>query len=228
MRRLLGRKKIRKMGSRKRILIINVNWVGDVLFSTPFIRAVREAYPESYIACLVHPRTREMLASNPRLDEVIVYDEDAGHKSPLGKMRLIGLLRKKKFDTAFILHRSFTKALIAILSGIKERIGYPTKGRSLILTTAMEEPSYDTHKVEYFLNLAKACGIASKNISYEFFINDSDKSFIKNFLRTNAISDKDILAVLCPGGNWDPKRWPKENFAKLADLVIEKFGAKVV
>ena len=60
----------------KRILIINVNWIGDVIFSTPFIKAVRDAYPDSHIACLVHPRCVEVLKGSPRIDEIIAYDEE--------------------------------------------------------------------------------------------------------------------------------------------------------
>lgn len=213
---------------KKRILIVNVNWVGDVLFSTPFIRAVRESYPKSYIACLLHPRCIEMLEGNPCLDEVIIYDEEGTHKSLLGKLRLISFLRKRHFDAAFLLHRSFTKALIARLAGVKELIGYPTKNRLMLLTKAIEEPSEEIHKVEYFLNLARAAGMKIKNNSYEFFIKESDRDFIKEALRKSGVNDKDLLIAICPGGNWDPKRWPKENFAKLADILIERFGAKVV
>jgi len=125
----------------KKILIVNVNWIGDVLFSTPFIRAVREAYPHSYIACLLHPRCREMLDSNPHLNEIIIYDEEGVHKNIIGKIKLIAQIRKRRFDTAYILHRSFTKALIAFLGGVRERIGYPTKNRSIVLTKIVEESS---------------------------------------------------------------------------------------
>jgi len=216
------------VSARKRILIINVNWLGDVLFSTPFIRAVRERYPDSFIACLLHPRCRDILEGNPRIDEIIIYDEDGGHKGLLGKMRLIRSLRQRRFDTAFILHRSFTKALIACLAGIKERIGYPTKNRSFILTRAIEEPADVTHKVEYFLNLAKASGIEVNDPSYEFFIGDTDRKCVAQLLAANGVCEKDLLTVICPGGNWDPKRWPASNFARLADILINRFGAKVV
>jgi len=216
------------MGEQKRILVINVNWIGDVLFSTPLIRTLREAYPESYLACLLHPRTREMLESNPRLDEIIIYDEDNRHRGLIGKIRLIAFLRKKRFDTAFILHRSFTKALIAALAGIKERVGYPTKKRSFLLTKPVEESIEEIHKVEYFLNLAKAVGIYPKDVSYEFFIENFDKKFVKELLGANGVAPGDLLVVLCPGGNWDPKRWPKENFAKLADMLAGKLNAKIV
>ena len=212
----------------KKILIVNVNWVGDVLFSTPFIKAVREAYPDGYIACLLHPRCLEMLEGNPRLNEIILYDEERKHRGLLGKLKLINILRKKKFDKAFILHRSFTKAFVAYLSGIKERIGYPTKNRARLLTKIAEEPIEEMHKVEYFLNLASSDGIVPADRSYEFFIKDTDRAYIKNFLAEFGVNEKDLLVVLCPGGNWDPKRWPKENFAGLADMLTEKIGAKIV
>ena len=212
----------------RRILIVNVNWIGDTLFSTPFIRAVREAYPDSHIACLLHPRCKEILELNPRLDEIIIYDEEGVHKSLLGKLKLVISLSKKKFDTAFLLHRSFTKALIVFLAGIKARIGYPTKRRAMLLTKMAEPPAGEAHKVEYFLDIARASGMTPKSRSYEFFINDTHKKFITNLLREAGISDKDTIVVLCPGGNWDPKRWPKENFARLADMLSEKSGAKIV
>lgn len=212
---------------RRRILIVEVNWIGDVLFSTPFIRAVRKAYPESHIACLLHPRCREMLESNPRVDEIIIYDEEGKHRGLFGKAGLIAQLRKKGFDTAFILHRSFTKALIAVLAGIGERIGYGTKNRSFLLTKALDEP-FGLHKVEYFLNVAKKAGIGPDGTFYEFFAEDRDKAFIDNFLKDYGIDRGKSFAVICPGGNWDPKRWPRENFARLADLFTEKLGLKVV
>jgi len=216
------------MMERKRILIVEVNWIGDVLFSTPFIRAVREAYPDAYIACLLHPRCREVLEGNPRLDEIIVYDEEGEHRSILGKVKLILSLRKRHFDTAFLLHRSFTKALIAFLAGAKERIGYPTKRRSFLLTTIAEISGEEPHKVEYFLDVARAAGITPKSRSYEFFITDSHRNAMKTLLAQNGAAGSGRLAVMCPGGNWDPKRWPKDNFALLADALIGRYGVSVV
>ena len=212
----------------KRILIVNVNWVGDVIFSTPFIRAVREAYPVAYIACLLHPRCSQMLESNRRLNEIIIYDEEGAHKSLFGKWKLIQELRKKNFDTAFLLHRSFTKALITYLAGIKERIGYPTKSRGWILTKAVEEPDEELHKVEYFLNIARAAGMRPKDVSYEFFVEDHDREYAAGLLQRSGVLAGDRVVVLCPGGNWDPKRWAPENFAKLGDLLVKKFGARIV
>jgi lipopolysaccharide heptosyltransferase II len=169
-----------------------------------------------------------MLESNPRLNDVIIYDEDGEHRSLFGKLKLIVSLRGKRFDTAFLLHRSFTKALIVLLAGVKERIGYPGKRRAKLLTKIVEEPLEELHKVEYFLNIAAACGIVPRSRSYEFFTDDDDKKAAARLLASSGISDKDKVVVLCPGGNWDPKRWPKESFARLADMLSEKLGARIV
>ncbi len=213
---------------KKSILIVNVNWVGDVLFSTPFIRNVREAYPDSFIACLLHPRCREVLEENPHLDELIIYDEEGKHKGIFGKASIVSYLRKKNFDTVFLLHRSFTKALLSCLAGIRQRIGYATKKRGWILTEIAEEPSEELHKVEYFLNILKGVGIDAPNKDYEFFFKPSDRGCVTGLLKENGIGEDDLLIVINPGGNWGPKRWPKENFARLSDVFSRRFKAKIV
>ena len=213
---------------RKKILIINVNWLGDVIFSTPFIRAVREAYPDSYIACMAVPRCKEILETNSRINELILFDEDGREKGLIGKLRFASKLKRDKFDMAFILHRSFTRALITYLAGIKERIGYDTKGRGILLTKKVKQPGREAHKVEYFLKLADAIGAGISKKNYEFFITDTDRKKADSILKSVGIGANDRFAVLNPGGNWNPKRWPIENFSKLGDMITEKYGVKIL
>jgi len=211
-----------------RILIVNVNWLGDALFTTPFIKAIRKKFPTSFLACMVEPRCKEILEDNPYLNEIIIYDEKAQHKSIIGKLRLIKALRQKGFDAAFILHRSLTKALIAFLSGIRVRIGYNTKQRGFLLTKAVEEQDRDVHKVEYFLYLAKNCGAQTGDKDYEFFIKDSERDAVGKFLEEKGVRKDDTLVVLNPGGNWPPKRWPKKHFAKLSDKLSSELKVKTI
>ena len=214
--------------SRKRILIINVNWLGDVIFSSPFIRAIREAYPDSYIACVTPPRCRDILTANSRLNELIVLDENGAERSFLGKMKFALKLRGEKFDTAFILHRSFTRALMTVLAGIKERVGYDTKRRGILLTKRVVLPSGNIHKVEYFLKLADAVGSDTSKKDYEFFITEQDRVRAGRILKTAGVDYSDRIVILNPGGNWNPKRWPTDRFSQAADALIEKYGIKVV
>ncbi len=144
----------------KRILIVNVNWLGDALFSTPAIRAIKNRYPDCFLACMVVPRVKEALERNPYLDELIIFDERLVHRSFWAKVKFIFQLREKKIDTVILFHRSFTRALICHLAGIKERIGYYTKKRSWLLTKSLNCPNRDSlHRVDYFLNLLSLIGI---------------------------------------------------------------------
>lgn len=214
--------------SRKKILIINVNWLGDVVFSTPFIRAVREAYPDSYIACAAVPRCREILEANSRINELILFDEDGSGRGLINKIRFAGRLKKERFDTAFILHRSFTRALLVRLAGIKERIGYDTKGRGFLLTKKLKYPDKEPHRVEHFLKLAAAIGADITKKNYEFFITDADRRKAGALLESLGVGAGCRFAVLNPGGNWAPKRWPAENFSRIGDMLAGKYGLKIL
>ena len=212
----------------KRILIVNVNWRGDVLFSTPFIRTIRENYPDSFIASLIVPRCASILKNNPRLNEVIVFDEEREHKGLWGKLRLIRLLRSKHFDTAFLLHRSFTRTLICALAGISQRSGYYTKKRAMLLTKSVPQPLKPMHKVEYFLNIAQACGMETENKDYEFFASPEDKDYVSGLFQECGLKEDDFLIVINPGGNWSLKRWSKENFARVCDSLIRDYQARII
>ncbi len=198
------------------------------MFSTPFIRAIRKKYPESFIVSLVVPRCVPILKDNPHLNEIIVFEEDGKHRGLMGVLRLIRLLRSKHFDTAFLLHRSFTRTLICWASGIPERVGYYTKKRAILLTKSISQPIEQLHKVEYFLNIAKTSGIETENKDYEFFLSQADKNYIDTLFQENGLKESNFLVVINPGGNWHLKRWPKENFAELADRLIKDYRAKVI
>lgn len=210
----------------ERILIVNVNWLGDTLFVTPFIRAIREGRPRSYIAVLTHPRCFSILEGNPHINEIIIYDERKKHKGLLGKFSIISHLRSMKFDTAFILRPSLSRSMILFLSKIRSRIGYKSKRSSFLLTKKINTTFKDMHKVEYFLNIARAIGIEPKSKNYEIFISGADNENSNRILMEAGIKDEGFIA-LNPGGNWDLKRWPFEHFARLGDEIYAKLNRKV-
>jgi lipopolysaccharide heptosyltransferase II len=213
----------------KKILIFNVNWLGDVLFSTATIRNIRQNYPESFIACAIPSRCYPVLKGNPHLDEIIIFDEKEHHKSTLAKLRFVQLLKAKKFDIAFILHRSLTRALICRLAGIPRRVGYYTKKRGFLLTKRIAPVGMDTlHRIDYYLNVIEKAGLKVEDRYLEFCIEDADIKFVDDFLNKKSITKEDFLVAINPGGNWLPKRWPQEHWAKLSDRLISEFGAKVI
>lgn len=213
----------------KRILIFNVNWLGDVLFSTAVIRNIKRNFPDSYIACIIPTRCEPVLEGNPHLDEVIIFDEKSIHKNALEKLKFVKLLKTKKFDMVFLLHRSFSRALICRLACIPQRIGYYTKKRAFLLTKSIMPPDRDSmHRIDYYLHIIENFGLKIKDKHTEFFISQQDKESVDNFLNAYAVAKNDFLIGINPGGNWLAKRWPKEYWAELADKLISEFGFKVI
>jgi len=213
---------------KKNILLVNVNWLGDVLFSTPAIRAIRKAFTSSSISCMIVPRVKEILEDNPNIDELIIYDEEGMHKSLLAKVKFIAQLKKKKFDLVILFHRSFTRTLICYLAGIPTRVGYSTFKRAFLLTQKIKPQIRSMHRIDYLSNIVNAIGIETDNSFCDFFIQDSNRVFVDKFLFNAGIKQDDTIVVLNPGGNWQPKRWMKENFARLADKLITDFNLKVI
>lgn len=216
-------------GRGKRILIFNVNWLGDVLFSTATIRNIRRNFPGSYISCIVPSRCYQILKGNPHLDEIIIFDDKDRHKGILAKFNFVKLLKGKNFDTVFLLHRSFRRALICRLADIPQRIGYYTKKRGFLLTKKITMPKKDSlHRIDFYLNIIEKAGLKVEDRYLEFFFSDEDSKFVDDFLTKNSLGKQDLLVALNPGGNWPPKRWPREHWSGLADRLINELGAKVI
>ncbi len=215
--------------SKKRILVFNVNWLGDVLFSTAAIRNIRRNYPDSFIACVIPSRCYPVLKGNPNLDEIIIFDENDRHKGIFKRFDFVRSLKSRGFNTVFLLHRSFSRALICRLAGIPERIGHYTRKRSFLLTQKILPPKKDSlHRIDYYLDVIEKAGLKVEDRYTDFYISQEDADFVADFLSRNKINPGDFLVVVNPGGNWISKRWPKEHWAQLSDMLIEDYGAKVV
>jgi len=217
------------MKASKKILIFNVNWLGDVLFSTAVIRNIRRNFPDSFIACIIPSRCYPVLKGNPHLDEIIIFDEKDRHRGVFSQLRFADALKSKNFDMVFLLHRSFTRALICRLAGIPERIGYNTKNRGFLLTKKFKAPDiHSLHRIDYYLNVIEKSGLRVEDRYTEFFVSDEDIEFVDDFLKKQKLNSADFLVAINPGGNWMPKRWPKEYWAELADALDAELGAKVI
>lgn len=124
----------------KRILVVNPNWIGDGLFTFPFLAALRDAYPGAEITCWVVPWCVEFLQGQPFVDDLLVYDERK-NRGIFSKWKFITQLRQKKFDAVFLLHRSMTRLLLCTLAGIPKRIGYANWKQRWLLT----DPLWPNH-----------------------------------------------------------------------------------
>jgi heptosyltransferase II len=207
---------------RPRILILNQNWLGDALFSTPALRALRKRHPDAFIACLAPARVSEALRRNPHLNEVLVYNERAMLVTLYEPLRILALLLARRFDTAFLFHRSRSKAFLMMLAGIRKRVGYARDGRDWLLTRAVAPPAGRLHKIDYFLHLLKSSGIPADGREPEMRPRPEEEASLEKLLASEGLAPGAPYAVLHPGGNWDLKRWPASYFIRWTRLFLEK------
>jgi lipopolysaccharide heptosyltransferase II len=213
----------------KNILVFNVNWVGDVIFSTPIFKALKKAYPQATVSCIAVPRVQDILKSCPYVDEIIIYDEKGCHYSAWGKLKIIWQLRKKKFDIVFLLHRSWTRAFLVCLAWIKRRVGYDTKKRGWLLTHRVEPLEDDVpHRSDFYIHVIEDYGVKVDDRTCELAVDPKDMKKVRKILWDKNISPEERFVVINPGGNWDLKRWPKENFTKLVKRIVDELHVKVV
>jgi lipopolysaccharide heptosyltransferase II len=226
-----------------KILIVNPFGIGDVLFTTPLVRNLKENIPDAQIAFLCNARTEEILKHNPRIDEVLVFEKDEYRKlweenkfACFKKFNLfLRTLKQKRFDLVIDLSLNRQYGFFLWLIGIKQRIGYNYRGRGWLLTKKINLSGYqDKHIVEYYLELLRLLGILPEVFPLEFKISENDRAWAEGFFSASEIKAQDKLIGIIPGGgaSWGKeamrKRWPQEKFSQLARELSSKLGVKII
>lgn len=212
-----------------KILVVMKNWLGDLLFQMPALTLLQERYPGALITCIAPERCREILEAHPAVSGFLGFDEKSTHRSWLARLRFLGELRKMRpWDQGYLFHRSRTRALLLMLAGVNERIGFG-KGRKPFLTKAFPEPSKSMHQLDYFFELMQKAGFkVPEEKVYRFFYKEEDRRLAEEILKKNGIDEGARYFCFHLGANWEPKRWPIAHFAALAERVYEKWCLPIV
>ena len=218
------------MNDYKNILIVRTDRIGDVVLTTPVIRALRGTYPDSRISMLVAPATRELVDGNICLDEVLVDDRKGGHKGLFGFIKLVHGLRSRKFDCVFVLHTKRRTNLTCFLSKIPVRIGYKNNKFGFLLNRPVSDTRHkgEKHEAQYCLDVLKEIGIECHDVDLDLPVKEDALRWVDQFRREHEISENERMIALHPGASDPAKRWPENRFAELADALAARYRAKIV
>ncbi|MFA5142624.1 MAG: glycosyltransferase family 9 protein [Candidatus Omnitrophota bacterium] len=228
-----------------KILIINPFGIGDVLFSTPLIEAIKRIFPQSYIGYICNRRVSELIRTNPHLGRIFVYEKDDyreiwRHSKMRCLVKILAFLRdvrKERFDVSIDLSLNYQYSMLFKLIGIKTRAGFNYRNRGKFLTHKIDIESFDDkHVVEHYLDVLRLLGVdPSKGIAApKIYVSEESRRFGEKFLEENSIAKTDLLIGMVPGcgASWGRdagrRRWEGKNFAIVADRLIEKYNARVV
>jgi lipopolysaccharide heptosyltransferase II len=211
------------------ILVVRTDRIGDVILTTPAIKALRRSYPASRISVLVSSATAELIKGNPYVDEVLVDDRQGHHKGIFGFLRLVREIRVKEFDLAVIYHTKKRYNLACFAAGIPFRLGYKNEKFGFLLTLPLKDirPLGQKHEAEYCMDVLKAVGIEDSELDIFVPSHKEAEDWAIHWTRDNGLKANDFI-VIHPGASDPAKCWPITHFALLMDRLIESCGMKIV
>ncbi len=214
------------------LLVRATNWLGDAVMTTPALAAVREGFPDARIVLLARPLVAELFRHHPDVDEVMLYDRPGRHEGTLGRIRLAGEVRRRRFDGALLLPNAFDAALIAFLGRIPERAGYPTDGRRILLTlpVPLTPGILERHEVEYYLCLLDGLGIPRPvPAALKLTVTKKEEEAMATRLASLGIERGAPIVTINPGATYgSAKRWYPDRFAAVAEALSAEWSARVV
>jgi len=227
-----------------KVLIFNPFGIGDVLFTTPLIRNLKDSLKPVSITYICSRRTYPLLKNNIFLDKVFVFEKDEWRNlASESKVKFwknffsfLGSIKKNKFDVIFDLSMNSKYGFFFKIAGIKKRIGFNYRNRGRFLTDKIDLPRgyFDKHVARYCLELLGFLGLPAKEYPFDLFLPEVDSSTKDNFCKEHNFHSDTLLIVVCPGSgdSWRDtayfKRWPKENFLDLCLRLSHKPSTKIL
>ena len=204
------------------ILLIRLSSLGDIVLTTPAIRAIRAHFPNAYIAMLVAKQSADVLRQNPNLNEIIQFNRSARDKDTGEMLRILRILRQRKFALTFDFQRKFRTELLMYLSGASERVG---KGR---LCTIRVPEQGNKHATEHYFDLLHAAGIPAADRELEMFLSKSERADAFYAFEGAGVTEMQLKVGLFPGAGWQLREWMPERFASIGDRLVQHFNAQVL
>lgn len=212
------------MKSLRNILIAQPYGIGDALFMTPLLRALRTLPAVERVDLLLGSRTEPIFRPNPHVDRIFSLNQGKWHP---------GLWRdlRHRYDLLidFSLQREYGFYAQFFL-GIPRRIGFNFKNRGLFLTEGVPLPHgfEGAHVVDFYSELGKLVGLEVEDRFLEFYLSSEDEEEAGNVLREKSIQVSGRFVTVAPGGgeSWGKdawlKRWPVAHFVKGLSLLKER------
>lgn len=208
-----------------RIVCFHLNQVGDLAFSLPALKCIRDSYPDVEITSVVRPSAKEVMESTGLADEVVARCGGLN----LRKIRLARLLASRGFDMAVVFSQSAECAVLAGLSRAPKRIGFVDTSLGAMLTRRVDfnhPPSTENN-----LRLIEAAGCKITTRDYSGLLTPTTEQLDRKnkLLAGYGIGSDDRVVAFSPGtsGRRSVKIWTDEGFAAVGRHLVDR-GLKVV
>ncbi len=220
----------------KRILIIRLSAIGDVIHTLPCLNALRRQFPEAYIAWVVEDFVSDLVKDHPQLDEVFIIPKKKWRRfkpSTLTSEMLpfIKTLRSKKFDVSIDFQGLTKSSVLGYLSGAKMRLGFAGKdGRELsrfFNNTLILPPPSARHVVKRNYSLLRGLGIENSPSDAVIPMDDESVKYSEDFLKEHNPDGAPLIAIqVCAG--WETKELPVDTVVELSVRLEKELGHRAL
>jgi ADP-heptose:LPS heptosyltransferase len=212
---------------------VRLRQIGDVVFTTPAVAALRRRFPDAHLTYLVEPAAAPIVASNPHLDAVLVVPRHRGIAGMLADVTLGWRLRRAQYDLAIDFHGGPRASLLTLMSGAPRRIGYDVVGRSWMYTDVVERPRElrRRHSVENQWDLLNVLGIARPTPvgnPVEMTVDRAATQSVDDRLAAAGVAPGDDLAVIHVSASSPFRRWPLPAFVDTVAALAAHAGRRVI
>jgi len=203
---------------------VQLRQLGDILLTTPCIREIKRQSPDTHLTFLSHKMGKLVLDGNPFIDEYFVYGDDV---SLVDSVRLAKRLRQRKFDLVIDFMNNPRSAFYTVASGAFERVAFRS-ARRFAYTDVVPRPSAAQYIVREKFLLLESAGFAPQDTSMVLpWMEAHAGPLVRCLAEHAAFREAAVRVVLSPTHRRQVRRWPLENYAALADILVARFGAFV-
>jgi heptosyltransferase-2 len=216
----------------REILVRGPNWVGDLVMTTPGLRALRFGFPDARISLQLRPGLESLMGGCPHVDAIIPirsYHRGAGALIREG----VELRRQGRFDLGICIPESCSSAQLQRIAGVRHIVGYAGGARRRLLHREVAVPSaWGPRRMVarelFVLGLMDAVGCKERGTQLQLFCSPDEDERVEAVLSEHAVVANEPLVILAPGASFgSSKRWPAESYGRVGDAMARE-GARVV
>ncbi|MEA2082272.1 MAG: glycosyltransferase family 9 protein [Elusimicrobiota bacterium] len=198
----------------KEILVIQIKQIGDCILTEPVFRALKEKWPRSRTSFVVSSAFADIFENNPYIDEIVSYD----FKKPFAELMKI---RKKKYDIVMDFLGNPRSRGLTLFSRASLKLGFTKKGSFLFYTKTVPASPDPEYVSDTKFRLLAPLGISASPQPIKIYLSGDEKNIFADYARNKS---RGGLVAISPTSRRPARRWTKEHFAELADILALRHG----
>jgi len=210
----------------KRILLIRLKGIGDVILSTPLFRALKKKFPSAQIDLVTRSFCEPVVRHNPYLNRVILYPEKTESLGVL--IQFVNRLRGEKYDWVIDLAAEPRSAWLTFLTGAPMKAGYAFRFREWAFNQRIPKNKIRRYQGEVNLDIIRALGVPDQGNQTEIILDQDDKEWAARYFAKKEITELHYKVGLNPTGTWSSKRWPVAYWRELIGLICSQLAVKPI